>query len=162
MIEENGRVVAKEEGKAWVETVRVTACGSCSARTGCGHSVLEKWMSKDANHVLAADDLNVKVGDEVVIGVPEDVVLKGSLIVYLLPMLTLVGGATIGHLSAVQLVMDTDLLAGLGALLGFLAGMGIVRWHANWSKGDRRFQPVILRRLAASGSQFVELHCHQE
>ena len=40
MLIETGRVVALEGNTVWVETLRQSACGSCSARAGCGHGVL--------------------------------------------------------------------------------------------------------------------------
>lgn len=157
MIEETGKVVAVENGRVWVETVRQSACGSCAAQKGCGQSVLAKLLSPKANHVSALCDLELQVGDEVVIGVPEDVVVKGSLAVYFLPMVALMVGALGGNSLALLWSISSDLASGLGALLGFAGGLLWVRWHARAVSRDERYQPVVLRQHR-TGFHPVQMH----
>ncbi|MET4708605.1 SoxR reducing system RseC family protein [Endozoicomonas lisbonensis] len=88
MIEEQGRVVTVEEGAVWVETIRKTTCSSCSARNGCGQHLAEKYKSsKTHSYIRAANETGstIKEHDEVVIGIPEDSLMKASMVVYLLP-----------------------------------------------------------------------------
>jgi len=40
MLTETARVVALDSDAVWVETLRQTSCGSCAARSGCGHGML--------------------------------------------------------------------------------------------------------------------------
>jgi sigma-E factor negative regulatory protein RseC len=40
MLTEQARVVALDAETVWVETIRQSSCGSCSARAGCGHGML--------------------------------------------------------------------------------------------------------------------------
>ena len=76
MIEEPGRVVAVEEGAVWVQTLRKSTCSSCSANAGCGQGLLDKLaITSQRGNVRALTDLQLAVGDEVVIGVREELLL---------------------------------------------------------------------------------------
>ena len=86
MIEEQGRVVAREPGAIWVETVRAGTCSSCQARQGCGHSVINRQAAGQRARLRVITDLDFQDGDPVVIGVPEKAVLYGALWVYALPL----------------------------------------------------------------------------
>ncbi len=143
MIEEKGRIVAIESkpGVVWVETIRQSACESCAARNGCGQSVLAKLGQQHKNHVRALCDRKVAVGDEVVIGIPEDIVLKGSLVAYLMPLvITLVAAVTADTLGA------PEPFIGLASLVGLVLGFVAVRFHFHRIKNDPRYQPVVLQR----------------
>ena len=68
MIEEQGRVVAREPGAIWVETVRAGTCSSCQARQGCGHSVINRQAAGQRARLRVVTDLSFRDGDPVVIG----------------------------------------------------------------------------------------------
>jgi sigma-E factor negative regulatory protein RseC len=142
MIRETGRVVAVETDCLWVETFQQSTCGTCAAQKGCGQSLLAKWgghtsylrvllQGKDCSHY--------QINDSVSIGIAEDVLAKGALFVYLVPLLAMVIGAWAGHMWA-----QTDLVSLLGAGLGLLFGGGVVRWHAYMNRNNGRLQPVLL------------------
>ncbi|MDX1694979.1 MAG: SoxR reducing system RseC family protein [Ketobacteraceae bacterium] len=140
MIEESGRVVAVEQGAVWVESIRQTACQSCAARNGCGQSALAKLGQQHKNHVRALNAFDLEVGDQVVIGVPEDVVLKGTLVAYLMPLvLMLVAAITADSFTS------RDLWIALAGLSGLAVGFGLVRLHFLSVSRDKRYQPVVLR-----------------
>ena len=58
MIEEQGRVVAREPGAIWVETVRAGTCSSCQARQGCGHSVINRQAAGQRARLRVVTDLS--------------------------------------------------------------------------------------------------------
>lgn len=143
MIEETGRVVAVEKNTLWVETIRKAACDSCASQKGCGHSVLAK-LGDGKNHVRvlnpSPDNYPFAVGDDVVIGVPEDVVVVGSMIAYLLPLICLLVFSVAG-----QLLWGSDGYTILFGMLGLILGFVFVRWHFLARRDDARFQPSIIR-----------------
>ena len=144
MIEETGKVVAIEKGAVWIETIRKSSCDSCASKQGCGHSVLAK-ISSAANHVRVLNDFDLDVGDDVVIGVPEDVVVIGSVIAYLMPLACLLVFTIMG-----KLVFGSE---GYGIVRGFgglIVGFSMVRWHFLKRKDDVRFQPSVIRSKSAS------------
>lgn len=147
MIEETGRVVARDPGYAWVETIRQSACDSCSAKSGCGHSALAK-LGRDSIHMQALCDIDVSVGDQVVVGVPEDIMVKSSLLAYLMPLLLML----IGVLVADEL-WGQDLLTAASGLIGLGLGFAVLRWHFKRNRHDERYQPVVLRRLCGGPQQ---------
>ena len=57
---ESGRVVAVEETGVWVETIRSSACGSCAARSGCGHRTLAGVLTSDKGLVRARESDQLK------------------------------------------------------------------------------------------------------
>lgn len=141
MIEEPGRVVAVEEGAVWVETLRRSTCSACSANAGCGQGLMEKLgVGQRRGYVRALTDLRLAVGDGVVIGIREDLLVQSSLRVYLLPLLGLFAGAMLAQWLALA-----ESFVILGALGGFLAVWWLVRWRSRQDADDPVRQPVVLR-----------------
>ncbi len=145
MIEEWGRVVAVEPGAVWVETVRKSTCSSCTANAGCGQGMMDKLgAGSRRGHVRALTDLQLGVGDSVAIGVHEELLLRGSLLVYLLPLL----GLFLCALS-VQTLGGSEshiIFAGLG---GLMCSWLYIRWRSQRTANDPALQPVVLRALLA-------------
>ena len=128
MIEEQGRVISSEgssEGSSeekvvWVETERKTTCSSCSARHGCGQHLAEKYRPSSAfAYIRASSDWSLAEGDRVLVGIPENSLLKASVVVYLLPLLLV--------LAALWLSQAADfgdgitlMLSALGLVVGFI------------------------------------------
>ena len=143
MIEETGKVVAVEESTLWVETIRKAACDSCASQKGCGHSLLAK-LGDGKNHVRvlnsSSDSYPFAIGDDVIIGVPEDVVVIGSMIAYLLPLISLVMFSVVG-----QLLWGTEGYTILSGMFGLALGFVFVRWHFLIRRDDARFQPSVIR-----------------
>ncbi|MDX5373143.1 MAG: SoxR reducing system RseC family protein [Pseudomonadaceae bacterium] len=143
MIEEQGRVVAVEPGAVWVETRRRSTCSACVANAGCGQGLMDKLgVGRERGLVRALCDLQLQVGDPVVVGVREELLLRGSLLVYLLPLFCLFATA----LLAQALALGEPLVIGAG-LAGLAGGFLLVRWRSR-SVADRPdMQPMVLRAL---------------
>jgi sigma-E factor negative regulatory protein RseC len=139
MIIETGKVVSVEPEGLWVETISRSVCGSCKAEKGCGQSLMAKWYGHTSYiWVLleGRDPEAYKPGDSIQIGIPEDIIAKGSMLVYLVPLVLLT--ATLVHQFASELVTV------LGAVAGLLLGGLIIRWHAYKTRFDPRLQPVLV------------------
>lgn len=145
MLTETGRVVGIETDGVWVETIRRSTCGVCSAQKGCGHGLLNRISEGKRGYVRALpgeqsiDDY--KVNDQVLISIPEEVILRGSFIAYILPILSMLAGAVA---ASHFLVGQQDVLAVLGAAGGLVLGFTLVRWHGVYHRQDPAFQPVLL------------------
>ncbi len=139
MITETGKVVAVDGDRAWVQTIRTSACQSCSARAGCGQRALASVSGGRANQVLVANSSGARVGDEVVLGIDEQSLLRASLMVYGVPLLMMVAFCIAGY----QWFGGSDLSAVIGALLGLAGGFWFVR---GWQSGaSEQYQPRMLR-----------------
>lgn len=157
MLLETGRILAIEPQGLWVETIQRSACGSCQAQKGCGHSILAKFGTTASSlWVLleGRDPAQYKVGDEVQIGVPEEVIANGSLFVYLVPLVTLLIATFIAHRQGL-----TDGLVAISAFVGLLVGGAIVRWCSYLIRFDNRLQPVLVD--AKTRVQAIQV-CEQE
>ena len=145
MMIESGRVVAVESDGLWVETIRKSTCGACAVQKGCGHGIINRLTDGSRNYlrVLPGDHSlsECSVDDQVRFAVPEAVILRGSLVVYVLPLLCMLFGAVLAVRAAPG---NQDLLAAIGAAVGFAAGVGLVRWHAWRHRDDTTMQPTLL------------------
>ena len=158
MLVETGRVVAVEQDSLWVETIRQSTCGSCAARKGCGHGLLNRYADGRRGYIRVLPDdsgnMDCAVDDQVRISIPEEVILRGSLVVYILPLLCTLGGALLG---ASLVDSGSDLLTVLGAFAGFAVGFGLVRWHAARHRNDPSLQPTFLEVVQRPSADAIEL-----
>ncbi|APU29616.1 transcriptional regulator [Ectopseudomonas alcaliphila JAB1] len=146
MIEERGRVVALEPGAVWVETLRKSTCSSCSANAACGQGLMDRLgVGRQRGYVRALSQMQLAVGDSVIIGVREDLLVRSSLLVYLLPLLGLFAAALLAD--GLGLSEPLVIFAGLS---GLLASWLLVRWRAARVAENPLLQPVVLRTLLAT------------
>lgn len=149
MLEETARVVQVDEDAVWVETQRRSTCGSCSASKGCGTAAISRALGKRRSIVRALSSMPLKIGDEVIIGIRERALVKGSLAVYAVPVLLLLLGALLGELGAQRFLWQS---AEAGSLVlgisGFAAGLLWLRRFTRRIRSDADFQPVVLRKLS--------------
>jgi sigma-E factor negative regulatory protein RseC len=148
MIEEQVIVTSLDVGGVWVEGVQQSACGSCSAKAGCGKHTTSQlgrkvslWLPEDdvkANHLL--------IGQQVVVGLPEGAILRSTLVLYGIPLAFLLVGAVIGHALAGELA--SILLSAFSMMLGFK----LARNRAENNK--RHWQPQFIRTCAPSIATF--------
>lgn len=142
MITETGRIVAIEPEGLWVETIQRSTCGSCAAEKGCGQSLMSRLLGHTSYLWVLLEGRDAgryQLGDEIQIGVPETVVVKGSLFVYLVPLIGMLAGA-----GGAQSIFQSDAWSALGAVVGLVVGGLVVRWRAHQTRYDRRLQPVLL------------------
>lgn len=148
IIEESGRVIAIDGDDAWVVTERQSACGSCAASKGCGTGIMSRAFSSGRQiKIRVRNAVDAAVGDEVVLGIDDRMVLRGSFLMYLLPLLALFFGAFLGKLiDDAVLIFEADYLSagvGIGAML--LVFIWLHRRPRLLMAGDD-CQPRILRR----------------
>ncbi len=149
MIEETARVIAVDDDRLLLEAQTRAACNACSARQGCGTSLLSRWVGRRFTRFSAHNSVNASVGDEVVVGLDESAMLRGSLLVYLFPLLIMIVFALLAdHLIPVASA-NRDLMVLLAAVLGF--GLSLILSNRLLaSRANRsRLTPVILRKNIA-------------
>ena len=149
MIQEPGTVVATDEQFIWVETVRTSACQSCSARAGCGQAVLGQLLDERQQaqkNLMKMPRLNeqqpAQVGDQVSVGIPEDALIKASFMAYGLPILLMVVLA--GIFNAIS---NSELIVIFAGVLGLAFGLAITRWYSRRWACEFRFHPRIIESV---------------
>ena len=156
MIEETGEILSSEGDYAWVETRRKTACGSCSVNKGCGTSALSKMYGDKFSRVKALNPIAARTGETVVLGLAEEALVRGSLMMYGVPLLGLICGGILGALLAGLWGMaNTDALSALFGIFGLLAGFYVVRLFNRRVARNEQYQPVILRHCDHSSNSAV-------
>lgn len=146
MIEERGRVVAVESGAVWVETLRKTTCSSCSVEAGCGQGLMERLgVGRDRGLVRALSELRLDIGDAVIVGVREELLVHGSLLLYLLPLAGLFFMALLAQ--ALSAGEPKIIISGL---FGLMLGLCLVRWLSQRTTGNPNLQPVVVKVLLAT------------
>lgn len=143
MIEERARVAKIATDGVYVETMRKSACSSCKASSACGNSLLDNLFAGKRHLVRVLPYEGIKQGDEVVIGLHEDALLKGSFIVYSIPLISMIIAAVLFSLVVPSAADGWIVLVGIAGLAG---GFGWVRSYAAKIRYDERYQPVILRK----------------
>lgn len=154
MIEEKAFVVETDSEYAWVETQRQTTCNSCGVKKACGTSVLQKVLGQKRTRLKVLNPNHYKAGDAVVLGLQENALVKGSLLMYGLPLLFMFGFAILGYLIFVLYGIAYSEPAKIGFSLAGLA-MGFV-YIARMNKGinvDPKYQAVILRKFDSSANE---------
>ena len=153
MMTEEAEVVAIDGDHAWVEAQRRTACGACTASKGCGTGLIARFFSGREVRLRAANPIAAEVGERVVVAVAEDVLLRSSLMAYILPLITLFIGAILGQ--EIQYALFDPAGEGivvLGGLLGFGLGVLGLRAFARRVERDDRYEPRIVERLVPSAA----------
>lgn len=143
MVEEQAVIVGLQEETAMLEIVRRKPCGLCGQTRGCGVSLWGKLLRHRPHVFRAQNRVDAKVGDYVVVGIEEQALLKSAMLVYGIPLLTLLAGALVVGLAGEQGNHDAATI--FGAISGLVLGLLWVKGHTAGRGLDPRYQPVILR-----------------
>tara|TARA_B100000767_G_scaffold162989_1_gene152928 strand:- start:144 stop:620 length:477 start_codon:yes stop_codon:yes gene_type:complete len=144
MIFEAGIIVNKAASSVMVETIQKTTCDSCVAQPGCGHSVISKLTgnSFQVRVLLGNFTANqVRLGQSVTIGIPDHVVVKGSLLVYLVPLTGALLGAWL--MGSPIKSLELDLISIMGAFTGLMCGGLIVYLRGQKTENSAENNPVL-------------------
>lgn len=143
MIIERGRICQLEDGRAWIECQSRGGCERCARGQGCGGGVLGALLGDRLHRVRAcAAGHELRLGDQVEIGIRESALVLGALAVYGLPLAGLLGGALVAGLLA---GFASDGLTLAGGLAGLVVAVGLSRRLHR--RGAGRFEPAITRNL---------------
>ena len=150
MLEQTATVVAVENGQLVLETRPQSTCQSCSVNKGCGTAVLSKSVGQKVIHFRLDNTIGARKGDTVVLGLPENAVLKGSAILYLLPLLVMIATAVVADLTMAADADNRDLAIALLSLLSLggsvLLGRLLLRHSGKNADREQAYSPVLLRK----------------
>ena len=164
MIVERARVISASDSALWVEAIQRSSCGVCVAQKGCGQRLLARLSGKAIRLRVLPGERPVssfQPGETVEIGIPEQVVVGGSLLIYALPLLLLFLGAWFGQLlsgpddiyQSMNLLDEkavrnpelySEILTVGFAFGGLLVGALIVRVLSGFLSSSTRVQPRVL------------------
>ena len=125
MIEKTAVVVSISRGHAWVSSDDIAACGSCASGTAgsCSSTSLQLYSREKLEQVQAANPFHAKPGDQVIVGLPSEGLLKSSLLVYLLPLISLLIFAFLGNEVFISMQVNGEIGAIFMGFAGLLGGL---------------------------------------
>ena len=146
MIEQEVQVIAIEDGRLLVEAERQSSCQSCAVKSGCGTSVLAKWFDRKNLRFYVKNTTDAAVGDRIMVGLQESALTQGALMVYMLPLLVMIGVALLVDNWLLADFYWRDLIIAGSALVGLLVSLFASRYYFQQSQHQQRFNPVVLNR----------------
>jgi sigma-E factor negative regulatory protein RseC len=156
MIEETAMVMRVEGEYAFVETQKRAACGSCQSQGSCSTTVLAGLFKRHYNHLKVENTVLAKPGEQVVIGLQEQALIKLSILAYLLPLLSMILAAIAAqYLIGLFSTYTGELPQVIGGLLGLIGGFFLLRLLASKNRHDPGYQAVMLRHADRISVPFV-------
>ena len=146
MMEEPAKILKVRDGEAYISALRQSSCGHCSARSGCGTSVLSRYVGTRSMQMWVDDPIGVNVDDEVVIQLPEAGLFRASFLFYLFPLILFIAFAIFGEYMTGVLELDTEALVVAFAAAGLFAAFLWLRRAEKKIIHDNHLRPVIIKR----------------
>lgn len=141
-VTKTGIVKAIRGSMAVAVTTREDACGHCKARNSC-----EMLGGTGANaEVKALNTADAEVGDIVTIALRSSSLLKGAFVIYMVPILGIVGGIVLGFGLAHVFSLKEEPVVGFMAALGLAASFLWVRNKAKALAQRQEFVPEIIAK----------------
>jgi sigma-E factor negative regulatory protein RseC len=143
-----GYVIETRGGRALISTSRRGICNECADRSGCAFDMT--LAGEKPEEILAANPVDARAGDTVAFDLPGHTELKLSLIIWVVPLLGLVGGAVAGAALHRALPLSKDPATLLGALAGLALSFLPVLFYDRRARKDPRLEPRILKIVNVS------------
>lgn len=120
MIEHRGIVQRLEGGKALV-VMETAGCAACGQGSTCGVGKMAAGRPATLLSIPVSDD--VRVGDLLTLGLPENQLTLSALLGYLFPAMAMLVGAALGSYGE----PGSDAATALGAMAGFFLALVLTR-----------------------------------
>ena len=121
-----------------------SACGACSAREACGTASLSELNGKRGEHIFTLETITpLRAGQMVEIGLEEKSMLFSALLMYIVPLFTLLVATLLS-----SYISENELIRAI--LIFILTALSFVMVKRYTRKLDQQteFQPVLLRVLS--------------
>ena len=146
MSAERGTVEKVEANWAWVKTKRSSACSSCASRHHC------LTQGGDQMLVKAQNTARAKKGDEVELYLSTKTKLKGTAIVYLIPVFGIFVGAFSANPLSAAIGMNPSLGMPVFTLAGLILSVFLMRYLANRMDSKQALTPLVKRVIMTARS----------
>ena len=145
MIEELAVVVKIDHHQVWVESGQTSGCGGCQQKASCTTNAIGSVLKKKS--VPVDCDIQLKTGDEVVVAIDENLLLRASLLLYLMPLIALFTGAGIADWMLPDNGQYADLWIAGSALLSFLLSLWLINKAQRLLILNYYARPVVIRKV---------------
>jgi sigma-E factor negative regulatory protein RseC len=145
MIEELAVVVKIENHQVWVEAGQSSACGGCQQKASCTTNAIGNVLKKKTVPVDSC--IQLKTGDQVMVAIDESLLLRASLLLYLLPLIALFTGAGIADWLLADNTLNADLWIAGSATLSFLFSLWLINKAQSLLLLNYYARPVVVRKI---------------
>ena len=122
MIEQQARVIEIDGDVVWLEADRESTCSNCQVKQGCGTGLLANHVGKKFSKISVHKTTDATLGEVVTLVIPEEALLQGAALMYLLPLTLLFLFSIITR--SFDLGEGAEILAGL---TGLVTGFAVVK-----------------------------------
>lgn len=127
MLETRAIIIHVQGHQALVEAKGGTGCGNCDSEKGCSGGKLSQLFCSKPRQFTVLNEADARVGDEVQITLPDGVLLRSSILMYIVPLSLLLSGGMLGAHWASD-TASRDGYAALGSLFGLAGGFVLAKW----------------------------------
>jgi sigma-E factor negative regulatory protein RseC len=130
MLEMRAIIIRVQGDEASVQPLGSGGCGHCDSEGGCGSGSLSKlFCSSKPRRFTVRNKVCAKVGDEVLVSLPDGILFRGAVKMYLVPLALLMAGGSLG-VGLANEAGTRDAYAVVGAIAGLLSGFVIAKFSS--------------------------------
>ncbi|MFQ5344829.1 MAG: SoxR reducing system RseC family protein [Mariprofundus sp.] len=142
-MEQQVTVIAIEGNEAIVSGRRASACGDCAGKTSC--ATMGSWIER-VIELRVHNKIGAKVGDLVLLEVPDSAVLRIAFRLYALPMVAFVAAGLATR--SIALYLGWPAVEAIAALGGIIAVLAYYFWYkSHLLSSDSRLDVRMIRIL---------------
>ncbi len=140
MIIQPAKVIAETDSSYLLETIPKSACPRCESGKGCGGGILAQAFANKTYQLTINKNKPLKLQEMIQIGIKSTMLVRASIVLYLVPLLFMVTGAVVvGNYTENQ-----DLYTVMAAIAGFLTGVIIARIISGYFMNKGLASPVLV------------------
>lgn len=122
MIEQKATVIRSDKSTIWLQAERQSTCDKCQVKKGCGTGLLSEHVGRRFSTIAVPKKYTVQPGQQMRVSIPEEALLQGAFMLYLLPLLFMFASAGLS-----RFMFANELLEIIGGLIGLILGFYWVR-----------------------------------
>lgn len=122
MLYQRATVVEINDRTISLEVERQSTCGQCQLKKGCGTGLLAEHVGKRFSRIVIDKTTEVTPSQQVNLAIPEQSLLQGAALMYLLPLLSMLLFAVVARWLGFNSIAEIIL-----GLLGLSCGFAVVR-----------------------------------
>jgi len=145
MIEELAVVVKTENHQIWVESGQNSACGGCLQKASCSTNAIGSVLKRKS--VPVDCDIQLKTGDQVMVAIDERLLLRASLLLYLMPLIALFTGAGMTDWLLTENALNADIWIAGSAVLSFVVSLWFINKAQSLLILNYYARPVVVRKV---------------
>jgi len=112
-----------------------SACNHCHASAECGTGTIAKAFPQRSHQFVVTGTAQVSVGDKIDVGLREKNIITSAMLVYLLPLFTMLTSIVLAQLLTTFLQYDNELSVILSAFTGVFLGFKLTKvFSANYEQ----------------------------